>query len=1144
MSGDFPYSVPGYQFAADTGIGLLHSDTHPIHPSQHLPVTQHLGQVSAQISHSQQAMSQNPMTRLKVEDALSYLDRVKQQFSSTPCVYNDFLDIMKKFKAQSIDTPGVISQVSALFNGHPELMKGFNAFLPVGYKVPTTKPENQPYSLEQKPGAMLPAYEPQHARQSPRVLGESMLEATSMVEQGRLGGMGGSQPVEFNHAINYVNKIKSRYQSKPEVYKTFLDILHVYQNEQKQLKECPGLLSTKTVSETDVFNRVSQLFKDQPDLLSEFSQFLPDAGVGSSFMAGVNFPTSSSSSLGESESALLTLFSSSANRKPSTTTPSSGKPSSVTMKGTNRRRLNSTGSAAAVPARKFKPSNGRDGLPEGYNLQDLASFDKIHRVFGDQDYNIFLRCINLFNMPELQMSYSDLMQVVQPFMSHMPELKKILRDIMKQKEEPQEINLVSNQSKEKSTTDQNSTIDYNACKLVGTSYRTLPRDQLQLRCSGRTELCNQVLNDVYVSCPSWSEDSSSVIKKLGAEEQIFRCEDDRFQYDIVISNFEYVIESLTFINEALTNAAQEEITQRFIDSVFATFSESMLRIAINRLYTSTADAVLDGIKKSPQVVIPIVLSRLKTKADEWRRGKERLSKSWNETNQKFYLKSLDHQGVNFKQTDTKQMRSKALIQELTNIYDQRVAKGLCLSPNMTIDYYRDRSMEDATSLIIHHVKRQTSIHQDEKQRIKQLLKHFIPDLFFLPRGELSDDEMNEEMEIDDGGSLIGRKIDVDALESSEKENCKSFHGSVIHSDESSSNLLFGNHNWYVFIRLYLILCDRLHKFIDHSQYAVEENQRERLKAETSVAISLGYRAPPLVEPEKCYSYLLEMVKSYLDGNLEAAVYEEQLREVFTVHAYVAYTMDKLIQAIVRQLQTLVTESISVQLTELCGVERNFASEPTYRIHAKLNESSYQHRVEQLMPGENYYKIVVSRRPYKVTIDHIPMKNEVTTEEGETNSQSWKQYVEHFTAGDEPVSADCTRHMKEFPFFVKRHLQQNKTEKAISYFENASRGNTDEAASPADVSVCRFYQNSMQLAFATKPHSFLYKSAPRQRTAEQKEINQKRVRQKRARRFAVALSRHQFVPREESWFLSQDHHNTITPFPHASFCSNCCDQQTP
>ena len=42
--------------------------------------------------------------------------------------------------------------------------------------------------------------------------------------------------------------------------------------------------------------------------------------------------------------------------------------------------------------------------------------------------------------------------------SHMPELKKILRDIMKQKEEPPEINPASNQNKEKSASDQNSTI--------------------------------------------------------------------------------------------------------------------------------------------------------------------------------------------------------------------------------------------------------------------------------------------------------------------------------------------------------------------------------------------------------------------------------------------------------------------------------------------------------------------------------------------------------------------------------------------------------------------------------------------------------------------------------------------------------------
>lgn len=40
-----------------------------------------------------------------------------------------FLDIMKEFKAQSIDTPGVIDRVLQLFHGHRELILGFNTFL-------------------------------------------------------------------------------------------------------------------------------------------------------------------------------------------------------------------------------------------------------------------------------------------------------------------------------------------------------------------------------------------------------------------------------------------------------------------------------------------------------------------------------------------------------------------------------------------------------------------------------------------------------------------------------------------------------------------------------------------------------------------------------------------------------------------------------------------------------------------------------------------------------------------------------------------------------------------------------------------------------------------------------------------------------
>ena len=45
-------------------------------------------------------------------------------------MYDTFLEIMKEFKAQTIDTQGVIGKVKDLFKGHLNLIYGFNTFLP------------------------------------------------------------------------------------------------------------------------------------------------------------------------------------------------------------------------------------------------------------------------------------------------------------------------------------------------------------------------------------------------------------------------------------------------------------------------------------------------------------------------------------------------------------------------------------------------------------------------------------------------------------------------------------------------------------------------------------------------------------------------------------------------------------------------------------------------------------------------------------------------------------------------------------------------------------------------------------------------------------------------------------------------------
>lgn len=100
----------------------------PVDPSCQPPTVREQASVVAERSRT-----------LNIEDALSYLDKVKQRYTDMPSVYNKFLDIMKQFKANAIGTVDVIKQVCELFQGHVDLMLGLNTFLPPGYRITVTE---------------------------------------------------------------------------------------------------------------------------------------------------------------------------------------------------------------------------------------------------------------------------------------------------------------------------------------------------------------------------------------------------------------------------------------------------------------------------------------------------------------------------------------------------------------------------------------------------------------------------------------------------------------------------------------------------------------------------------------------------------------------------------------------------------------------------------------------------------------------------------------------------------------------------------------------------------------------------------------------------------------------------------------------
>jgi paired amphipathic helix protein Sin3a len=47
-----------------------------------------------------------------------------------------------------------------------------------------------------------------------------------------------------------------------------------------------------------------------------------------------------------------------------------------------------------------------------------------------------------------------------------------------------------------------------------------------------------------------------------------------------------------------------------------------------------------------------------------------------------------------------------------------------------------------------------------------------------------------------------------------------------------------------------------------------------------------------IDPEDYYPAFMDMVKNVLDGNMDVQAYEDTLREMFGIHAYIAFTLDK------------------------------------------------------------------------------------------------------------------------------------------------------------------------------------------------------------------------------------------------------------
>ncbi|CAL1357250.1 unnamed protein product [Linum trigynum] len=657
--------------------------------------------------------------KLTTNDALTYLKAVKEIFQDKRDKYDDFLEVMKDFKAQRIDTAGVIGRVKDLFKGHRDLILGFNTFLPKGYEI------TLPLEGEQPPQ---------------------------------------KKPVEFEEAISFVNKIKTRFQGDDHVYKAFLDILNMYRKDNKSI--------------TEVYEEVATLFKDHHDLLREFTHFLPD----NSASASTHFVSSNRNSiLRDRSSAMRQMHVDKKERTHPDRDFSVDRPDPdhdrALMRAADkeqRRRVEKEKERREdrdrrerddrdyehdanhdysmqrfpnkrKPGRKLEDSGAEHHVGVGddkYGMhpmssnyddksavksalsQELAFCEKVKEKLRNPDaYQEFLRCLHLYTEeiitpPELQSlvgdligRYPDLMDGFNDFLSRCEKNEGLLAGVVRKSNFPRPVKAEDRdgervlerddgakerdrEMRERDRLDKNvafsnkdtgshkmplysskdkflwkpvSELDLSNCDSCTPSYRLLPKNYPIPMASAKKGIGAEVLNDHWVSVTSGSEDYSfKHMRKNQYEESLFRCEDDRFELDMLLESVNATTKRVEELLEKINNTNKGDGPICLEEHLTAL----NLR-CIERLYGDHGLDVMDVLRKNASPALPVILTRLKQKQEEWARCRADFNKVWAEIYSKNYHKSLDHRSFYFKQQDTKSLSTKALLAEIKEISENK-----------------------------------------------------------------------------------------------------------------------------------------------------------------------------------------------------------------------------------------------------------------------------------------------------------------------------------------------------------------------------------------------------------------------------------------------------------------------------------------
>jgi len=869
----------------------------------------------------------------------------------------------------------------------------------------------------------------------------------------------GKTPLEFNHAINYVNKIKNRFKEKQEVYIEFLDILHTYQKEQKEIEI--------------VYSDVASLFRSEPDLLDEFSQFLPEA-----------IPQHIAAKKADEQARQFEA----AQKK---------------SRGGSRKEPKQSAAADMRNAGKKIQAKQPDGDPA--NMEELVYFDKVKKALKTRHvYDNFLRCLNLYSCEII--SRQELVELVSGFLSKFPDLFAYFKNFVGLKDRPApEVAAAAKNIQPQPE------LDLRTCKQQNKNYRALPEMYTTRVCSGRKDLDPKIagtLNDRWVSFPTWSEEATfQATKKNHHEEAIFRCEDERFELDIIIEANLATIRNLDMVVKTLEDMTPElQRNYKFNTKTLGGVSEVIHRKAVERLYGERKEDVFAAMQRDPLNNIPIVLKRLKQKNLEWRNTQRQWNAIWRELNEKNYLRSLDYMAVSFKRNDPFAFKPKTLKEKMIDLRNnyrvwvnkKREAGETVTAPDpngppppiVSFVYDDIELFESVNRLIMYVVKRSASTNAAslDVPHVQSVLDSFTMELLafdpktrcdskkFLPGTGTKDTKDGKDGKDKDGTTLPPTTNDTttsmvtdasaptpndqkDASNIEDKDSMASKVApkevpkdssdamdvdvnAVAKSEDAATNddskkkeadqkdapkddatdptetkplpettTFYANRHWFVYFRLHQIIYTRLRDIKAMSNGIAKKHAAKMASGVgPSPAIALCLRTPLEYAPDGYFDAFLNITEKLIDNAIDATTFEDTVREMFNTAAYKMFTIDRLLTSIAKKLMAFVNDDCSRALAGLYLRHRDG--------HLGGN---YGREAFDLMSDQNIYKIE-HKGGGALEIELLDMDLMVDYDAAAQPRQQWKEYVNKYR---EMESVDPRlEELSKNPVFLKRNRDKS------------------------------------------------------------------------------------------------------------------------